>query len=144
MRWPHQRRQRRRSEEHTSELQSLRRTRRSSYLGRSCGPDFVFRKTNAADAFARQRRGVACGGPINAGSAEDRKSTRLNSSHLGVHDALPISGALADPILSSGKRTLLTPSLASAAVSHAVAPSTPAAQSDPDTPRIPAERVGRE
>src|ERR1035441_9158715 len=101
-----------RSEEHTSELQSLRHlvcrlhhlrphsfpTRRSS--------DLLCRKATRA---ARDRRQSGPWVPTPAGAriraCGDRKSTRLNSSHLGIsyavfttyvhtlslHDALPIS-----------------------------------------------------
>src|ERR1035438_9949127 len=119
MRWPKPRKAAR-SEEHTSELQSLRHlvcrlllercgdhrdlhsfpTRRSSDLG--AGPGSVFGQPI-------QRQDGLCAGRSRA-KPRDRKSTRLNSSHLGIsyavfclkdaatteiytlslHDALPI------------------------------------------------------
>src|ERR1035438_7146799 len=91
-----------RSEEHTSELQSLRHlvylhsfpTRRSSDLHPR--PPAIARARSAAPSRPRTRTGPARmrGRRRNP----DRKSTRLNSSHLGIsyiytlslHDALPI------------------------------------------------------
>src|ERR1035441_5615400 len=95
-----------RSEEHTSELQSLRHlvylhsfpTRRSSDLRPAS-------RRTAARCSAAGRTGsrpTAVTALCHFPHAPDRKSTRLNSSHLGIsyiytlslHDALPICALL--------------------------------------------------
>src|ERR1035438_2205229 len=82
-----------RSEEHTSELQSLRHLRRpprsplfpSTPLFRSIHPwSCAISPSSATPPAARRSSPNQC---LSAAAGSDRKSTRLNSSHLGISDA---------------------------------------------------------